>query len=44
MLRQIFVRPASSPRGTAEELGEMTAAFDQADASDMRALHEALGL
>jgi hypothetical protein len=31
-------------RTMVQELGDMTAALDQADASDVRALYEALGL
>lgn len=31
-------------RRMVQELGDMTVAFDQAGASDMRALYEALGL
>jgi hypothetical protein len=35
---------AEDIRTVVEELGDMTAALDQADASDVRALYEALGL
>ena len=35
---------AEDIRKMVEELGDMTAALDQADASDVRALYEALGL
>ncbi|MEV0788683.1 hypothetical protein [Kribbella sp. NPDC050459] len=35
---------AEDIRKMVEELGDMTAALDQTDASDMRALYEALGL
>jgi hypothetical protein len=35
---------ADDIRGMVQDLGDMTMALDQADASDMRALYEALGL
>ncbi|MFI7068610.1 hypothetical protein ACIBL3_47015, partial [Kribbella sp. NPDC050124] len=35
---------AADIRKMVQELGDMTAALDQADASDMRTLYEALGL